>query len=168
MGLEYEVAAIDPSLQNYEIVVASSNNSAVENISKELPLYAKIDKIYHEEIKFFDWLANDEDNDKNWGIFTAVLGRSANRQAFMDKFWKPEFASFKTNESYKCKTMFQYLNLLKGKQEAHTLKHLIPDYYSSPTLIKETWQKECKYFNQLHQEILDINKAIEKIISLNK
>jgi hypothetical protein len=86
----------------------------------------------------------------------------------MDKFWKPEFSSFKTNESYKCKTMFQYLNLLKGKQEAHTLKHLMPDYCSSPTLIKETWQKECKYFNQLHQEILDINTAIEKIISLNK
>lgn len=168
MGIEYEVAVIDSSLQNHEIVVASSNNSAVENISKELPLYTKIDKIYHEEIKFFDWLANDEDNDKNWGIFTAVLGRSANRQVFMDKFWKPEFSNFKTNESYKCQTMFQYLNLLKGKPEAHTLKHLMPDYCNSPTLIKETWQKECKYFNQLHQEILDINETIEKVINLNK
>ncbi len=147
-GFEYKIKTLVPSLQNHEIVIASSNNNAVENISKELPLYAKIDKIYHEELKFFDWLVNDTDRNTNWGIFTAVLGRSASRQSFMEKFWKPEFP--KEQEGYKCKTMFQYLNLLKSKSEAHSLKYLMPKYCNSYIDTKEEWQKECLYFNELY------------------
>ncbi len=165
-GFEYKIKTLVPSLQNHEIVIASSNNNAVENISKELPLYAKIDKIYHEELKFFDWLVNDTDRNTNWGIFTVVLGRSANRQSFMEKFWKPEFP--KEQEGYKCKTMFQYLNLLKGKSEAHSLKYLMPKYCNSYIDTKEEWQKECLYFNELYQDVLKINDTIEKVITLNK
>ncbi|WP_177717203.1 hypothetical protein [Candidatus Rickettsia colombianensi] len=51
----------------------------------------------------------------------------------MEKFWKPEFP--KEQEGYKYKTMFQYLNLLKGKSEAHSLKYLMPKYCNSVTHI---------------------------------
>ncbi|HJD55784.1 MAG TPA: AAA family ATPase [Rickettsia endosymbiont of Pyrocoelia pectoralis] len=165
-GNEYKVKALVPSLSNHEIVIASSNNNAVENISKELPLYAKIDKIYHEELQFFNWLVNDTDKNINWGIFTAVLGRSANRQSFMEKFWKPEFP--KDGKAYQDKTMFQYLNLLKGKPEAITLKDLMPEYCNSYVDTKKQWQKECQYFHELYQDISEINNTIEKIITLNK
>ncbi|MGX6960293.1 MAG: AAA family ATPase [Rickettsia endosymbiont of Pentastiridius leporinus] len=165
-GNEYKVKALDPSLSHHEIVIASSNNNAVENISKELPLYTKIDKIYHEELQFFNWLVNDTDKNINWGIFTAVLGGSANRQSFMEKFWKAEFP--KEGKAYQGKTMFQYLNLLKGKPEAITLKDLMPEYCNSYVDTKKQWQKECQYFNELYQDISEINNTIEKIITLNK
>ncbi|WP_051965296.1 hypothetical protein [Rickettsia tamurae] len=84
----------------------------------------------------------------------------------MEKFWKPEFP--KEQEGYKCKTMFQYLNLLKGKSEAHSLKYLMPKYCNSYIDTKEEWQKECLYFNELYQDVLNVNDTIEKVITLNK
>lgn len=62
------------------IVVASSNNKAVENISKELPSLAKIDKAFQTEIGYFRQQAQEDE----WGLFCGVLGNSSNRKAFCD------------------------------------------------------------------------------------
>lgn len=58
------------------IVVASSNNKAVENISKELPSKAKVWGINKPE--HFSDVCKDED----WGLFCAVLGNKSNRREF--------------------------------------------------------------------------------------
>ncbi len=126
-GFEYKIKGVHPCIRNYNMVIASSNNGAVENISAELPLHAKVDAIYHQELKFFDWLNNStKDKGTCWGVFAAVLGNSANRRNFMDKFWNQEFV--KEQENYKERTMFQYLNLLKGKKQAQSLENLKPEY----------------------------------------
>ncbi|MDO4728828.1 MAG: ATP-binding protein [Bacteroidota bacterium] len=79
--------------KNYGIVVASNNNSAVENISKELPQAKKIDK-YGENAAFpyadyFGEYAKEElTGDENWGILAAALGNSKNKNKFNNLFWK--------------------------------------------------------------------------------
>lgn len=62
-------------IMSSSIVVASSNNKAVENISKELPSLSKLAKQYRDETKHFRGIAQDGD----WGLFCAVLGKSENR-----------------------------------------------------------------------------------------
>lgn len=65
----------------YSMIVASSNNKAVENISKELPSFSNIDHEYKDQISHFSTVtANDE-----WGTFCAVLGNSSNRKEFKNK-----------------------------------------------------------------------------------
>ena len=46
------------------MVVASSNNNAVENISKEIWLYSKIDKLYHKDLSYFKQLLLEEGTSK--------------------------------------------------------------------------------------------------------
>ncbi|MFA1688088.1 DNA helicase [Candidatus Rickettsia barbariae] len=52
-NFDYHVNSLKPELQTYGMVVASSNNNAVENISKEISLYSKIDKLYHKDLSYF-------------------------------------------------------------------------------------------------------------------
>lgn len=66
------------TVMSYSIVVASSNNKAVENISKELPAMNKIAKDYQHHMAHFSALAGEGD----WGLFCAVLGNSNNRFLF--------------------------------------------------------------------------------------
>ncbi|MGM7961218.1 AAA domain-containing protein [Yersinia enterocolitica] len=110
---------IRPELTGYEMVMASSNNAAVENISKELPQK----KSLAEEFRSLDYLApvanqiaaqsrpkKEHKRDKNgegkerdyylfrpleeknqcWGIISAALGKKANREKFTQRLFIDE------------------------------------------------------------------------------
>jgi hypothetical protein len=70
-------AVIDAVMQ-HSMVVASSNNKAVENISKELPASNKIFADYRALTAHFKNVSAPD----SWGIFCAVLGNADNRKAF--------------------------------------------------------------------------------------
>jgi len=74
-------------ITNGGIVIASSNNGAVENISKELPLKEEISKQYNSEIAYFKTAAENCINSGNWGLISAVLGNKKNRTDFVNKLW---------------------------------------------------------------------------------
>ena len=99
------------SLKGHEIVVASSNNKAVENVSKELPLKEANGR--HEQIAYFrsisDLIANPKragyfeaegdtpsDSIETWGLIAAALGKGSNRGAFQQGFWWNEDGGFLT------------------------------------------------------------------------
>ncbi|NDE19474.1 MAG: hypothetical protein EB000_03410, partial [Alphaproteobacteria bacterium] len=84
-GYNYKVWNVDARLLGHEIVIASSNNTAVENISKEIPRLAEVDKNYG--LEYFSEIATYVNNEECWGIGSAVLGNKINRSIFFDKFW---------------------------------------------------------------------------------
>lgn len=69
------------------IVVASNNNSAVENISKELPSSKKIDLESFPDAGYFTEVATEVFDQDSWGILAVALGNSENKNAFKNKFW---------------------------------------------------------------------------------
>ena len=75
------------SLTNAGIVVASSNNGAVENISKELPLKDEISKQYSTNIEYFKAVAENCINEENWGLISAVLGKKDNINNLVSSLW---------------------------------------------------------------------------------
>lgn len=79
---------LDESLRGHEIVVASTNNKAVENVSKELPLTAQVAQDL-DDLNYFKTISNalSEGQDETWGLIAAVLGNSKNRSAFINKTW---------------------------------------------------------------------------------
>lgn len=102
---------IDASLKGHEIVVASSNNKAVENVSKELPLKEANGR--HEQMAYFRSVSNlianpkragyveaevDDTTDpvETWGLIAAALGNGRNRGAFQQGFWWNEDGGFLT------------------------------------------------------------------------
>lgn len=80
---------LTPSLRGYEMVVASSNNKAVENVSAELPTMAAIGQDAG-RLRYFSSIADHVLGGENWGMVAAVLGNAGNRFNFSERFWRNE------------------------------------------------------------------------------
>ncbi|WP_303871358.1 AAA domain-containing protein [Acetobacterium wieringae] len=87
---------MDDKIKPYGIVVASSNNAAVENISKELPLLDSVCESHtnlfnpsDESDLYFSQIANtlSGPSQKSWGLVSARLGKKTNINAFKNAFW---------------------------------------------------------------------------------
>ena len=85
-------------LMDFAIVVASSNNAAVENISLELPVREKaldpsvwqdghLDYFGHTATALLGLPDNAPDEQRAWGLVAARLGRAENRRNFFKTFW---------------------------------------------------------------------------------
>jgi hypothetical protein len=72
-------------LTGFEIVVASSNNAAVENISKELPASSAVGPEWQAD--YFAQQATAVLGEPAWGLIAAALGNGANRAEFRANFW---------------------------------------------------------------------------------
>lgn len=77
---------LDPSLKGFEMLIASSNNKAVENVSAELPAIGAVAEDAA-DLRYFEPLADELLGTKAWGAIAAVLGNAANRSSFRDRFW---------------------------------------------------------------------------------
>jgi hypothetical protein len=125
-------------LTGFEMLVASSNNAAVENISKELPQRKSIAG----EFQYLDYLSvvanqiaaskgsrrdfkekkNNEDKDETynmftplpeskrcWGVISAALGKKDNRNKFLDRFFfDKQFNLEELNEGVGTKNLLNF------------------------------------------------------------
>jgi hypothetical protein len=77
---------LNVSLRGFEMVVASSNNKAVENVSAELPGLNAIASDAP-ELRYFKTLSDALHQSETWGAIAAVLGNARNRSRFKQAFW---------------------------------------------------------------------------------
>ncbi|MFT3749114.1 MAG: AAA domain-containing protein [Agriterribacter sp.] len=77
---------LDDRLKGFEILIASSNNKAVENVSAELPGIDAI-KSSNDTPRYFKSLSDKLIDKNTWGLISAVLGNMANRSKFRQTFW---------------------------------------------------------------------------------
>ncbi|MCE3237800.1 MAG: hypothetical protein K0R24_781 [Gammaproteobacteria bacterium] len=78
--------ALNEKLKGFEIIIASSNNKAVQNVSAEMPNITAIPE-EAKDLRFFEKLSDNLFGFKTWGLISAVLGNSNNRYDFSKKFW---------------------------------------------------------------------------------
>ena len=75
------------SLQGHSIVVASSNNGAVENISLALPAAESVPAPVSASTKYFQETAQKVCGREAWALIAAALGKKSNRSKFLTNFW---------------------------------------------------------------------------------
>lgn len=74
------------SVRGFEMVVASSNNKAVENVSAEVPGVESIaDDAPH--LRYFKTMSDALHGNETWGAVAAVLGNASNCAKFKQQFW---------------------------------------------------------------------------------
>jgi hypothetical protein len=81
---------LSSKLKGFEMLVASSNNKAVENVSAELPERKNIAEDLREELRYFRTLSDAMRERETWGLIAAILGNAANRNRFKKTFWWDE------------------------------------------------------------------------------
>lgn len=105
------ISVLRPELTGFEMVVASANNTAVQNVTDEIPAAGAIDHQWLDHAGELDYfpeiasalLAPDSDSKptwrdpktgqaRAWGLMAARLGNKANRTRFASIFWyrKPD------------------------------------------------------------------------------
>lgn len=77
---------LDSRLKGFEILIASSNNKAVENVSAELPGITAVAKDA-KDLRYFSCLSDGLIERDSWGLIAAVLGNAVNRSRFRQLFW---------------------------------------------------------------------------------
>ncbi|MGH0238043.1 DEAD/DEAH box helicase [Sinorhizobium meliloti] len=100
-GTTASISILIPGLTGFEMVVASSNNTAVENISRDLPKRSSISGA--SSLDYLQTVAHKvaaqtkkgtfeklEGEKRPWGLIPCVLGNAKNRRAFINAFaYKP-------------------------------------------------------------------------------
>src|SRR5699024_3076315 len=97
-GYSRVVPALKSELTGFEMIVASANNGAVENITTEIPAASAIDASCWDTADYFGDLATaifqetaqdgSEHNDSvALGLVAARLGKKSNRSGFRSKLW---------------------------------------------------------------------------------
>ncbi|WP_156919066.1 AAA domain-containing protein [Hippea sp. KM1] len=144
----------DDRLCDYNIVVASSNNKAVENVSKELPLMDKVSEYRNEILNepiftHFAECFKNMSNDECWSPISVALGKKDNLRAVIADYirelgimlkylWKINYPSEKERQEAgeKGENLRQLINNINLKQyakdfldlynEIEEIKRLIP------------------------------------------
>jgi hypothetical protein len=81
------ISRLAKSLRGYEMLVTSSNNAAVENVSRELPNISAISNDAT-SLRYFKSISdNVAEKQETWGTVAAVLGNASNRYNFRERFW---------------------------------------------------------------------------------
>jgi hypothetical protein len=97
-GLDPQKGLAGLDLMDFAIVVASSNNAAVENVSLELPVRGRAldDSVWREGgLDYFGLTAtavlgvgpDAPEEERAWGLVAARLGNAGNRRTFLNRFW---------------------------------------------------------------------------------
>ncbi|OQP53448.1 hypothetical protein A4H97_23675 [Niastella yeongjuensis] len=142
---------------NNGILVASNNNTAVENISKELPLLKNIDADAFSDAGYFSEIAQHlHPADSCWALLSSVLGNSKNRGIFINAFWFNKGNGF--NAYLKAQYEFpsqREEHLDRYEQVVEELKSLLEAY--------KTFQTEASAHHETLQELLFGNRKNQKL-----
>jgi hypothetical protein len=177
----FRLYSLAPSLRGHEVLVASSNNKAVENVSKELPAARAIGRST-DEVNYFKTVSDrmhareDRDDESSepsaprstndtWGLIAAVLGNARNRAAFQQSFWWDVEWSFRL-----------YLKAAKGDPVGRKIKDprtgqieqqqppiVLAEHPPTPAQAKVNWRTARQRFLALKLEVDAELAALEKV-----
>ncbi len=176
----FRIHTLDPTLKGHEVLVASSNNKAVENISGELPGIGAIGRP-PAEAAYFKTVSDrlhgsdstgPEGAPETWGLIAAVLGNARNRSAFLRTFWWDPDAGF----SLYLKAIYR-TKKYAGKKEGAENRGFQPatpailaaeQPPTSRTAALAAWQTARQRLVALKQQITEDLAALEEVRRLHR
>ena len=179
----FHLYALASKLKGHEVLVASSNNKAVENVSRELPAAKAVGRPCS-ELSYFRSVADLVHNPRGfkaeggnerstpmetWGLIAAVLGNAKNRFNFQQSFWWDDDRGFRL-----------YLKAAKGDSVVREIKDpntgdvierrtpsvVLFEEPPSPSAAKANWQNAREKLLKLKLEVDTELKALETVRQL--
>lgn len=147
------LSRLDGRIKGFEMLIASSNNKAVENVSGELPA-AKAIAEDMPSLRYFKPLADQLQNQDCWGLVAAVLGNSGNRSSFRQTFWWDEGCG-----------LLAYFKAITGKgrddQVSSLVAELDPPLNHAEALRR--WQQARDRFQRQEKRLADLIEQREEL-----
>ncbi|MBD7969420.1 DEAD/DEAH box helicase [Paenibacillus gallinarum] len=175
----YPIYLLDSSIKEYSMVVASSNNGAVENISKDLPKRDEVirssgkSKFNHyeesyaveaQDLSMYKVAAMDllGSNDEAWGLFSGALGKSDNISTYAWSLFrkKEDGTSF-------LQQLEQDSKQVNTKDWENAVKEF-EDTLNSVKKKKESLQKYHDEYKSIKSSIVLLRELEEQLPELNQ
>lgn len=167
---ESAVFGVHPSVCGFEIVVASSNNGAVENVTLEIPGVNAVDPKILNYPDYFQKFANLllPDTENAWGLIAARLGNRSNKVNFIKKFWLDDILDadkeYKLSKlimenSKKTNTLGSGFESFLSAQNQNVFGKTNQDRTSTHKLTSQEsnfWKKAVDEFNNAQQHALSL------------
>lgn len=172
------ISALIPALAGFEMVVASSNNAAVENISRDLPKRSSIAGT--SSFQYLQTVAHKiacqkdngavvklSDGDRPWGLIACALGNSRNRRAFKERFAFMEITERPKpgwSGADKPQTIWEWLKGYRGP----TFAEASVAFHAADRVVRDKIGEYARYAD-LHDEIALVSQdafcreALEKV-----
>lgn len=157
-GARIHLYKLDDRLRGFEMLIASSNNKAVENVSRELPALSAIAEDAA-ELRYFQPMSDSLIEGESWGAIAAVLGNASNRYQFKNQFWWAEDTG-----------LFSYFKALDGrrpetddgtgaKRPPRIVSELNPPVDRRSALSR--WQTARRRFREIFDEVEMLRASVE-------
>ncbi|UPG87628.1 AAA domain-containing protein [Luteibacter aegosomatis] len=114
------------ALHGFEIVVASSNNGAVENITLELPQRDRVDESWLPEAEHFADVASLLAGSDAWGLVSGALGSQSRRKAFVERYFDGKRPRAPTAEEAAAEAMAD-----ESMEEEEETSHPLADLFAA-------------------------------------
>lgn len=172
---------LNPSLKGHEVLVASSNNKAVENVSRELPATKAVGRPVAELSHFrsvSDFLHGPREAPdaealegepalepiETWGLIAAVMGNAGNRFDFTQGFWWHEEHGFRIY--LKAAKGDSVIREIKDPDSGKVIERRIPAVVTAerpptPQMAMSNWRRVRRRLKVLHGEIADDLREVE-------
>lgn len=139
--------ALHPKLHGHSIVVASENNGAVENVTKELPGIDAVPLRVAARMNYFPEIAKAVSGKVAWGLMAAPLGNRRNRTEFVSRFWWGDRA-------------------LAGRTTAPAMREHLKSKMGESTAADELWAAAIGEFKQAVKAEKAARKRVETCSTL--
>lgn len=159
-GHERRVYRMKPMLFGHEIVVASSNNGAVENITKELPQRSRIDPRWLPDADYFGELGTRTSGEVSWALISAALGSKSRRSQFISRyFYGPPSTGANDDASSPQAVRFpQGLSGWLWEQAAH-----YGNLAGASSLRKRNWQRAVQTYREAREAESRIRNQVSEL-----
>ncbi len=174
----FKLYKLDERLKGFEILIASSNNKAVENISTELPSLKAIANDAN-DLRYFKALSDSLLGGGSWGLIAAVLGKMANCNNFSKTFWWDNDFGFSTYlaEASGRPQIFEIKDPKSGKILESRKPRIIEENDPPPSRSEalKRWKKAKEHFEQVLQasrdklsELQETRNLVEELANLER
>ncbi|WP_311669704.1 DEAD/DEAH box helicase [Streptomyces chisholmiae] len=163
-----------PELTGFEIVIASSNNGAVENVTLEVPGARAIGAAWQGRADYLAGPASLALEEDAWGAIAARLGRRSNRSDFVQRFWWGEEAKGRGRPTPVTHEERPRLGLQKMLQLQ--AQHLADGAQRPPNasqeadhaapLGRETWAQAVRRFTQARDRVGELAAERQEVADL--
>jgi len=171
---KYPYYLMDENLQGYSMAVASSNNGAVENLTKDLPDIKEIDSSELDKVKdadifprFAHYLLHPETNIEQssvWGLFSLPLGKNDNINKAVNLLFNGE-EKFRIDEiANELETIKTNINWQQQVEAFNDCKNKVEEEINRLINFKNKFEK----FKNRNNVLEEINETDERINSLNE
>lgn len=160
-GTDATISILKPELTGFEMVVASSNNTAVENISRDLPKRKSISK--RSSIDYLQTLAHKvaaqtkkgdfrrlKEEDQPWGLISCVLGNFGNRRTFAKRFSSPPTMGA-NQTTQKGDTVFQTIWGWLDHYQGPSFAEAVEEFNAAHAMVEASVARYMRYADLLTQ-----------------